>query len=848
MAMDNNTINKLIKKIDFDLASEFELSITEDLHFVPVSNQKNAQTGQEAFFIAVCKDSDLTKIKDYAKTIIENEISFIKMSQDDFNLLYDSFAKKYSELYDSDDLDTDDFIESNYDDETEDFDKDDELYEIDNNDKLESELPQDDMVQDIEQSEQNDLILDENDISEDLVIEDEDLVIEDNEKEEVNNSHPQPNNTQNTPETNKFELANKEEDDIEITFADDDLSEDDSDNELDVELEAELDSEFEAGEQEAKDEEDYGEDGKPNADISLVKAPETKKIGEILLEENLITERQLEIALSESKAQKIPLGSVLVKLGFVSMRDLKEALGAQMGLKYATAEQLKSLPKETTILPEEFIKSNKVIPLSVSEKSLVVGMVNPNDKKTISEIVYQTGLKPTVVLVTYAEFENYLSSYYSKDKEATDELLQKINEDNSLGENKSELWDQVEQEIEDSDGAVSQLANKIITMAIDRRASDIHIEPLQNGYRVRLRVDGSLQEILKIPAKVDSAVLSRFKVLSKMNIAEHRRAQDGSFTLKYNGRAQDFRVNTLPVAGREKMVIRVLAPQMDSKQAKADKIEVVGASEEDLKKMRYLVSAPNGIVLTAGPTGSGKTTTLYALLRYMNSDDVNITTIEDPVEIKLEGINQSAINTKAGITFANSLRAILRQDPDTILIGEIRDYETLEVAISASLTGHLVLSTIHTNSAAATITRLIEMGAKDYLISSTVSGIIAQRLVKKLCPNCKKEYYPSVEEARQILTDPIEVQKLTKTKIYKPVGCPGCKNTGYLGRLAVLEIMVINNEIRKMIAQRAHDVELEDYAIKQGMKTLKMSCLRHILEGNTSIEEQVRILGLAASE
>ena len=252
--------------------------------------------------------------------------------------------------------------------------------------------------------------------------------------------------------------------------------------------------------------------------------------------------------------------------------------------------------------------------------------------------------------------------------------------------------------------------------------------------------------------------------------------------------------------------------------------------------------------MTAGPTGSGKTTTLYAILRYLNSDTINITTIEDPVEIRLEGINQSSINTKAGITFANSLRAILRQDPDTILIGEIRDYETLEVAISASLTGHLVLSTVHTNSASATITRLIEMGAKDYLISSTISGIIAQRLVKRLCPSCKEEYFPTYEEARKILTDPVEIQKLTKTKLYRPHGCPNCKNTGYLGRLAVLEILVINNEIRKMIAQRAHDVELEDYAVKQGMKTLRMACLRHILEGETSIEEQVRILGLAGEQ
>lgn len=582
--------------------------------------------------------------------------------------------------------------------------------------------------------------------------------------------------------------------------------------------------------------------------IDKVKSPQTKKLGEILIEEQLITEKQLEIALAESKVQHIPLGSVLVKMGFVAIKDLKEALGAQLGLKYATAEQLKSLPTAVSILPEDFVKLNKVIPLSMTDKSLVVGMVNPNDTKVINEIVYQTGLKPTIMLVTHVEFENFINTYYSADKSYTDELLQQINEDEKIDENAGELWEQVEKEVQNSDGAVSQLANKIITMAIDRRASDIHIEPLSVGYRVRLRIDGSLQEVLKIPAKVDSAVISRFKVLSRMNIAEHRRAQDGSFTLKYKNKAQDFRVNTLPVAGREKMVIRVLAPQMDSKEAKADKIEIIGATEEDIKKIRYLASTPNGIVLTAGPTGSGKTTTLYAILRYLNSDTINITTIEDPVEIRLEGINQSSINTKAGITFANSLRAILRQDPDTILIGEIRDYETLEVAISASLTGHLVLSTVHTNSASATITRLIEMGAKDYLISSTISGIIAQRLVKRLCPSCKEEYFPTYEEARKILTDPVEIQKLTKTKLYRPHGCPNCKNTGYLGRLAVLEILVINNEIRKMIAQRAHDVELEDYAVKQGMKTLRMACLRHILEGETSIEEQVRILGLAGEQ
>ena len=787
--MDNNIITKLIKKINFNLADKFELSKAEELAFVPVNMQKDINSGKDVFFVAVYSNSNEDKIKTYIKSIIDNEVKFIFLTKNNFDLLFNAFLKKFSAKYGGAiTASTKEIVEGTLNFKTDDA-KD---------------------------------------------IDDDDLDIDDDDDFEIDDD---------------ISLDDESKDDLEDDSADDDLYLDESDetDELDdFDKEDTLEVKNKAKPQQTPQKKQAPEE-QPSG-IDKVKAPQTKKLGEILIEEKLINEKQLEIALAEGKAQGIPLGSVLVKMGFVTIKDLKEALGAQMGLKYATAEQLKALPTAISILPEDFVKINKVIPLSMTDKSLVVGMVNPNDTKVINEIVYQTGLKPTVMLVTHVEFENFINTYYNTDKSEADELLEQISKDESITVNSSELWDQVEEEIQDSDGAVSQLANKIITMAIDRRASDIHIEPLNIGYRVRLRIDGSLHEALKIPAKIDSAIISRFKVLSKMNIAEHRRTQDGSFTLKYKNKAQDFRVNTLPVAGREKMVIRVLAPQLDSKQAKADKIEIVGATEEDIKKIRYLISSPNGIVLTSGPTGSGKTTTLYAVLRYLNSDSVNITTIEDPVEIKLEGINQSSINTKAGITFANSLRAILRQDPDTILIGEIRDYETLEVAISASLTGHLVLSTVHTNSAAATITRLIEMGAKDYLVSSTISGIIAQRLVKRLCPNCKEEYYPTVEEAKQILTDPIEIQKLTQTKLYKPHGCPNCKNTGYSGRLAVLEIMVINNEIKKMIAQRAHDVELEDYAIKQGMKTLKMSCLRHILEGNTSIEEQVRILGLASEQ
>ena len=372
---------------------------------------------------------------------------------------------------------------------------------------------------------------------------------------------------------------------------------------------------------------------------------------------------------------------------------------------------------------------------------------------------------------------------------------------------------------------------EFIMAARNNGASDIHMTV---GAPTVFRINGNLVRL----NDMDDQVVNR-TILSMLTAEQEQRlnaGEDLDFVFEISTGARQ-RVNVFHQMGKLAASIRLLNAEVQS-------LDDLGFPHV----LTEFAQRKSGLILVTGPTGSGKTTTLYALLRYMNSDDVNITTIEDPVEIKLEGINQSAINAKAGITFANSLRAILRQDPDVILIGEIRDYETLEVAISASLTGHLVLSTIHTNSAAASITRLIEMGAKDYLISSTVAGIIAQRLVKKLCPNCKEAYFPTVEDARKILTDPVEVQKLTKTKLYRPKGCASCKNSGYLGRLAVLEILVINNDIKKLIAQHAHDVELEDYAIKQGMKTLRMSCLRHILEGNTSIDEQVRILGLAGEQ
>ena len=569
-----------------------------------------------------------------------------------------------------------------------------------------------------------------------------------------------------------------------------------------------------------------------------------RKLGEILIENGDITDIQLIEALAESKKMGMPLGSALYTLGFISLDQLKAALHQQSGIEVATNEMLRNQDKYVSMLPEDFIKSNKVIPLSSDGKTIQLGMVDPSDVKILKDIVYLTGQTPQPFLMTHIEFQNAINKFFSKTQQETRKIMKQVESEVLAYDVEDSIWDQIEKELKDSTGSVAQLVNKIITNAIESHVSDIHIEPRLTNHIVRYRIDGILREVIEIPAKVENAVITRFKVLSRMNIAEHRRPQDGSFSIKFKGKMFDFRINALPVSGKEKLVIRVLAPPV-SFNSTVREINIDGATPSDLDIIKKMIASPNGIILTSGPTGSGKTTTLYSILKVLNTEGVNITTIEDPVEIKLEGVNQSQVNTKAGITFAFCMRAILRQDPDIILVGEIRDYETLEVAISAALTGHLVLSTLHTNSAAATVTRLIEMGAKDYLVSSTLSGVIAQRLVRKLC-KCKTEYYPDHDEAAQILLDEEDIQKLMKTKLYKPTGCSECEMTGYKGRLGVFEILPITKEIKKLISVGAHDIEIEDAAVACGMKTLNQSCFNHILRGETTIEEFVRVLGLVS--
>ena len=571
---------------------------------------------------------------------------------------------------------------------------------------------------------------------------------------------------------------------------------------------------------------------------------------EMLVGIGWITKEQLQECIAIATEKHIPLDAIFHEKEYLNYEQIVAYLKKKYGCDVISKSNIKVDKSILKMLPDDFVEKKQTIIMSLQENKLAVAMVNPLDKYTIREVSLSTGRSLNVYCIPYFEYDQYLKEYFMQKKseqaaKETERIIQSIEEEAAQFSNEESLWTQVEKELQDSSGNVAKFVYKIITDAIDAKASDIHIEPRLGYYVVRVRTDGILKKVLEIPGSIEQAVITRFKVLARMNIAEHRRPQDGTFSIKYNDRMYDFRINTLPVSGKEKVVIRILAPAVSLKAA-GDKMIIAGATDEDIQKIHDMVQCPNGIILTSGPTGSGKTTTLYTILKSLNKEDVNITTIEDPIEIKLEGINQSQVNPKADITFASCMRAILRQDPDIILIGEIRDFETLEVAISAALTGHLVLSTVHTNSAAATVTRLIEMGAKDYLVSSTLTGVIAQRLVRRLCDKCKEGYFPTEEEVRHITTNPEIQQQLLKTKLYKKKGCKDCGYLGYTGRLGIYEIMPITREIKKLIAQGAHDIEIEEAAVAAGMNTLKYSCLNHIIEGRTTTGEFIRVLGYAS--
>ncbi len=543
-------------------------------------------------------------------------------------------------------------------------------------------------------------------------------------------------------------------------------------------------------------------------------AKERKKIGEILKENGLLTDEQLKEALDYAKKHNLRLGEALIQLNFVSEEDILKAISHQLNIPYLEVGNMLFDPEVVGMLPESFCKRNKVIPLFLVENTLTVAVADPLNIYLIDDIASITGKKINVVVSSQGEIEKALEHIYTK----TEFDILNIEDDS--------------QESELVDKPVIKLVNNILMQASQKEASDIHIEPGKNKLRIRYRIDGVLREQdFNIPYSLSSAVVSRIKILSNMDIAEKRSPQDGRIQLKLGLKDYDIRVSTLPTIYGEKIVMRLL-----DKSATSVGLNTLGLNKKHFSTIKKLLKQTNGIILVTGPTGSGKTTTLYSCLKELNSEDKNIITIEDPVEYQFDNINQVQVNPQAGITFANGLRAILRQDPDIIMVGEIRDKETAEIAVQAALTGHLVLSTIHTNDASSTISRLIEMEIEPFLLASSIRAIIGQRLVRKICPNCLTKYSARDDE-KIILNFPLN-EPLT---LKKGTGCSMCSNTGYKGRTGIYEILIINSEIRKMIVEKKTPDEIIKKAKLSGYTTMQQDGFKKVLDGLTTLEEVLRV-------
>jgi len=561
-----------------------------------------------------------------------------------------------------------------------------------------------------------------------------------------------------------------------------------------------------------------------------------KRIGDILTEQGLITPQQLKEALEAQKnGNKKRLGEIFVETGVITKEELYEVLQYVYETEYVDLSDYVIDPEVISLIPEKVALQFKLIPISKNDDELIIAMANPLDVYAIDFIRGHTKIKKIKSLLAPEEdILNTINSYYELGE--YDDIIEKLGTEVIFKEEEEEE-DSKKLEAISREAPIIQLVNILIVQGVKDRASDIHIEPNEKGLLIRFRVDGMLHDIRTLPNTIKSAVVSRIKILAKMDIAERRLPQDGRFQVKFGTRGVDLRVSTIPTVFGEKVVLRLL-----DKSKGLIKLEQLGFIPEQLEEFESIISKSYGIILLTGPTGSGKTTTLYAALNEVNSKDKNIITVEDPVEYKLARINQIQIKPKINLTFANTLRSILRQDPDVIMVGEIRDTETAQIAVQAALTGHLVFSTLHTNDAVSALTRLIDMDVETFLISSSVIGVIAQRLVRVICEKCKEEYTPgkNVLSGLNIKDDSNNDGKI---KLYRGTGCSFCKNTGYYGRTSIYELIVLDEEIRALIISKASSNVIKDAAVKKGMKTLKDSGLEKAMQGITTIEEVLRVAG-----
>jgi len=557
------------------------------------------------------------------------------------------------------------------------------------------------------------------------------------------------------------------------------------------------------------------------------------RIGELLVREGLITQEQLRRALADARQNNTRIGFSLIKLGYIAEEDLTRMLARQYRVPAVDLNRVQLDQKIIRLIPSDLAIKHLVLPLRRVGRTLTVAMANPADTRAIEDLRFVTRFDIEPVIVGEYTLRKHIERYYETSDERLNEIL------NEIAEDEVEVVDEGDEEVsvaalqaQIDDAPVVKLINGLLTDAVLRGASDIHIEPYEHEIRVRYRIDGALREVMKPPLKMKAALTSRIKILANLNIAERRVPQDGRIKLKVKNKVVDFRVSTLPVIFGEKIVLRIL----DKGNLTLD-LEKFGMEPKALQDFLGAISNPYGMVLVTGPTGSGKTTTLYSALSRINTEEVNIMTAEDPVEYNLHGINQVQVRNEIGMTFAAALKAFLRQDPNIIMVGEIRDIETGSIAIKAALTGHLVLSTLHTNDAPSTITRLIDMGLEPFNVAAALNLVTAQRLVRRICPACKEEVTYSEEFLIGARIDPDQVKSM---KFYKGRGCEQCGGTGYRGRQGLYEVMAMSPEIRRMIMQNASTDELRAQAIKEGMLTLRMDGLIKVARGITTLEEVIK--------
>ncbi len=556
--------------------------------------------------------------------------------------------------------------------------------------------------------------------------------------------------------------------------------------------------------------------------------PERKMLGQILIGMGCLTDKELQDALEQQKERNESLGDILVGLGYVQPEDLTRALAEQFDMEMVDLESLDIDRSVIEMIQPELAKEHRIIPIDHEDDELIVAMGDPLDLYTLDNLRFVVNCPITPVLATKQAIDEALSKYYGVDttESELDGMLQEYTQSDIQFVDTSGAID--EQDSGD-DAPVIKLVTLIISEAVKSRASDIHVEPMSDRVRIRYRVDGLCYEVDSPPKRLQGAVLARLKIMAKMNMAEKRRPQDGRIKLSLMGREIDLRVSSLPAIHGESIVMRIL-----DKEAVMFGLEQLGFHMDDYRTLQGLIRRPNGIMLVTGPTGSGKTTTLYAALNELNRSDRKIITAEDPVEYNISGINQAQVNRKAGMTFERIIRAMLRQAPNIILVGEIRDDETANTAIEAALTGHLVFSTLHTNDAPSAITRLIDMGVAPFLVASSIQAIIAQRLIRRICPECKQPAPPDLGACKAAGFSDAEIKSTT---FYAGAGCENCKNIGFRGRRGIYEIMVMNSRLRDMAFNTDTTDNIRNQAVRDGMHTLLMDGVRKVIEGVTTVPE-----------